>query len=155
MSWLVLRYVLLYQNLTRDQEGDKNFVTCMIWCLQSPCFKILLYWVLGNFHSSLKSAYILIYFKVLVFDFRCRGSAINYLVSIYSHRSCLDACNRDDRCDRYSYFGSDVTHPDQDTCYLFSSSQCDMEDLMFDDGDTLWRTGNMTLQTGNVCDDIT
>ena len=101
---------------------------------------------MGNFHSSLKSAYILIYFKVLVFDFRCRGSAINYLVSVYSHRSCLDACNRDDRCDRYSYHGSDVTHPDQDTCYLFSSSQYDMEDLMFNDGHTLWRTGNMTSQ---------
>ena len=84
-----------------------------------------------------------------LFICRCRGLAINYLVSVISHRSCLDACNRDDRCCSYSYHGFEIDHPDHNSCYLFSARECDTEDLMFEDIHTQWRTGNRTTVLHN------
>ena len=79
--------------------------------------------------------------------FRCQGSAVNYLISISSHQGCLDACNRDDRCSYYSHLSSDDSHPDHNTCYLFTSEECDMEKLLLDECRcrySQWRTGKRT-----------
>ena len=86
-------------------------------------------------------------FNLLIHWFRCRGSAVNYLISITSHQGCLDACNRDDRCSYYSHLRSVASHPDHNTCYLFTSENCDMEDLMLDECRcrySQWRTGRRT-----------
>ena len=79
---------------------------------------------------------------------RCRGVAANYLVSIYSQQGCLDACNRDERCGHYSYHKSEASHPDHNNCYIFSSEECDMDNLMYDDN-TQWRTGSRTAVSHN------
>ena len=80
----------------------------------------------------------------MIFLGRCGGIATNFLVSISSHQDCLDACNRDDRCCDYSHHKGEAAHPDHNTCYLFSSGECDMEDLMIDVNKRQWRTGKRT-----------
>jgi len=71
---------------------------------------------------------------------RCGGTATNYLATISSHKGCLDACNRDERCCHYSYHTSDATNPDQDVCYLFYYGLC----KIMIDGSKHWRTGKRT-----------
>ena len=84
----------------------------------------------------------------IIIIIRCRGVAANYLVSVHSHLGCLEACNRDDRCAHYSYHKSEASHPDHNNCYIFSSGECDMEDLMYS-GDTHWRTGSRTASVSH------
>ena len=73
---------------------------------------------------------------------RCGGEAVNYLVSVSSHRDCLDACNNDERCCYYSHHRSDESHPDHDNCYLYSATECDTEDLIYSEPGSDWRTGD-------------
>ena len=74
---------------------------------------------------------------------RCRGRAVNYLVSVPSLQSCLDACNDDERCCHYSHHRSDASHPWHDHCLLFSAEECDVTDLMYS-AHGHWVTGGRT-----------
>ena len=73
---------------------------------------------------------------------RCRGEAVNYLVSVSSLRDCLDACNNDERCCHYSHHQSDESHPDHNNCYLYSAMECDTEDLIYSEPWSGWLTGD-------------
>ena len=74
---------------------------------------------------------------------RCRGSAFNYLISVSSLQGCVDACNSDGRCCHYSYLKSTASHPDNENCYLYTTGECDLEDLRQDDCHH-WRSGLRT-----------
>ena len=100
-SFPTLLCVLLSHPLTQGQEG---------------IISVIIFY--RNIHNLPKISYR-----------RCGGIATNFLVSISSHQDCLDACNRDDRCCHYSHHKGEASHPDHNTCYLFSSGDCDMEDL--------------------------
>ena len=69
--------------------------------------------------------------------------AINFLVSVSSLRGCQEACDTDQRCCNYSYHRSDVSHPDHQACYLFSSRSCDTDHLIYTEGPQ-WKTGTRT-----------
>ena len=69
--------------------------------------------------------------------------AINFLVSVSSLRGCQEACDTDQRCCHYSYHRSDVSHPDHQACYLFSSRSCDTDHLIYTEGPQ-WKTGTRT-----------
>ena len=64
---------------------------------------------------------------------RCRGRAVNYLVSVPSLQGCVEACDHDERCCHYSHHKSVVSHPYHDHCLLFSAEDCDVTDLMYSD----------------------
>ena len=64
---------------------------------------------------------------------RCRGRAVNYLVSVPSLRGCVEACDDDERCCHYSHHKSEVSHPYHDHCLLYSAEDCDVTDLMYSD----------------------
>ena len=74
---------------------------------------------------------------------RCRGSAVNYLISVPSIQNCLDACNYDERCCHYSHHRSHASHPDHHNCFLFSAEECDVTDLMYS-AHGHWVTGDRT-----------
>lgn len=69
--------------------------------------------------------------------------AINYLVSVSSISECQEACDNDKRCCHYSYHRPEASHPDHQTCYLFSSGVCDSE-LVYTEWPQ-WRTGTRTI----------
>ena len=79
---------------------------------------------------------------------RCRGGAINYLVSVSSLQSCVEACDNDDRCCHYSHHKSgEASHPVQDLCLLFSANECNIEDLVLHGSRSSWVTGDRTTAT--------
>ena len=76
---------------------------------------------------------------------RCRGGAINYLVSVSSLQSCVEACDNDERCCHYSHHMSgEASHPIQDLCLLFSANECNIEDLVLRGPRSKWVTGDRT-----------
>ena len=75
---------------------------------------------------------------------RCRGGAVNYLVSVSSLRGCVEACDRDERCCHYSYHRSEPSHPDHTHCFLYSSEACDINNLMYSGSRSHWVSGLRT-----------
>ena len=74
---------------------------------------------------------------------RCRGSAVNYLVSVSSLRECVEACDKDERCCHYSHHKSVASHQDHEHCLLFGAEACDVSDLMYTSSGH-WITGLRT-----------
>ena len=75
---------------------------------------------------------------------RCRGGALNYLVSVSSLQGCVEACDNDKRCHHYSHHMSDASHPYHEHCLLFSSGNCDLNDLMYSGPQSHWISGRRT-----------
>ena len=76
---------------------------------------------------------------------RCRGGALNYLVSVSSLQGCVEACDNDKRCCYCSYHKSHASHPNHEVCLLFSAGQCDLEDLMDSEAQSQWVSDSRNL----------